>query len=76
MNTNGAAIAAIVIPIVAYIGLVILSLVIFYWLVKKAIRTAMADHYKTVRIFEATGDWIVGPFGKGAPPVEPNPRVE
>lgn len=65
---------AIIIPILIYIGIGVLSLVIFYWLIKKAIRTAMADHYKTVRIFESTGEWILGPFAKVPPPVEPNPR--
>ena len=51
-----------VVPLLIYIGLAVLSMVVFYWLIKKAIRTALADHYKTVRHFENTGRWVMGPF--------------
>ncbi|MCS5721051.1 hypothetical protein N1028_02210 [Herbiconiux sp. CPCC 203407] len=68
MNSSTASAIAIVIPIVAYLVVIVVSLVIFYWLVKKAIRTALADHYKTVKLYEETGEWTPGPWDLKTPP--------
>lgn len=45
--------------LVYIIGLLI-SLVILYFVVKNAVIAALASHYKTVRWYEATGEWEVG----------------
>jgi hypothetical protein len=68
VNSTTASVMAIILPIAAYVVLILLSLVIFYWLVKKAIRTALADHYKTVKLYEETGEWIPGPWDLKTPP--------
>lgn len=43
------------------VGLAINALILFF-VVKAAIRGALLDHYKTVRLFEARGEWETGPF--------------
>lgn len=52
--------------ILVLVGLLINALVLFF-IVKTAIRQALLDHYKTVRLYEATGEWATGPF-PSAPP--------
>jgi hypothetical protein len=61
---------AAIVPALISVGIAVLSLVIFYWLIKKAIRTALADHYKTVRHYESTGRWTPGPFRLNDPPFD------
>jgi hypothetical protein len=44
------------------------TLVVMYVVIKSAVRAALLDHYKTVRWYERTGEWLVGPFrSKDAP---------
>lgn len=34
------------------------GLAITYWIILSAVRTALTQHYKMVRRFEATGEWL------------------
>jgi hypothetical protein len=52
--------------ILIIVGFIINALVLFF-VVKSAIRQALLDHYKTVRLYEATGEWAVGPFPSSPP---------
>ena len=44
-----------------------LGLGILYAVIQAAVRNALSDHYKTVRWFEKTGQWVPGSHGTGAP---------
>lgn len=37
-----------------------ISLLIMYGIINGAVRTALAHHYKVVRWYEATGEWMGG----------------
>ncbi|MDT0211258.1 hypothetical protein [Curtobacterium sp. BRD11] len=42
----------------------ILGLVILFYVVRAAVVAALASHYKTVRWYEATGEWNYGSGGE------------
>jgi hypothetical protein len=56
-------------PILIAIALFLyaISLFVFYWVIKTAIRHALISHYKTVRLFEKTGEWQPGSHDTAEP---------
>lgn len=46
--------------VIVYIILIVLALAIGYAVIRAAVRAALADHYKTVRWYEHTGEWKGG----------------
>ncbi|KQP01861.1 hypothetical protein [Leifsonia sp. Leaf264] len=54
MTSSGA--SAII--IVIYLLLVLAGLWLSYAIIRAAVRAALADHYRTVRRYEATGEWL------------------
>jgi hypothetical protein len=49
--------------LVAYV----VGLIITFFIVRAAVISALASHYKTVRWYEATGEWVYAPPSKGDP---------
>lgn len=45
--------------LIFYVIGAVLSFVILYLVVRAAVTSALASHYKTVRWYEATGEWEV-----------------
>lgn len=50
-------------PALVYLITTVVTLLILFVLIKAAVRSALEDHYKTVRWYEATGEWA----GRRAP---------
>ena len=52
-----------------FVSLVLLAvfLLMLFGVIRAAVRAALADHYKTVRWYEKTGDWISISTTKAAP---------
>lgn len=44
-----------------------LGLMVLYFVIRGAVRGGLSDHYKTVRAFEATGEWHTGNHGSAKP---------
>ena len=57
--------------IVLYIIAAAVGLCITYLVIRAAVMNALISHYKTVRLYEATGNWEPGPHGTGEPIVIP-----
>ena len=43
------------------------SLLVSYFVIKLAVTHALLSHYKTVRLYEKTGEWLPGPHDAKAP---------
>jgi hypothetical protein len=48
----------------------VIGLVIAYFVIRAAVLAALAAHYKTVRWYEATGEWNYGTGGEKSTPRE------
>jgi uncharacterized membrane protein len=63
----------------AGIVLYAIGLLVLYGVIRSAVRAAvrgaLSDHYKTVRLYERTGEWLTGDFGTNPPRViEPSQK--
>ncbi len=52
-----------------FVSLVFIAIFLsaLFAVIRAAVRAALADHYKTVRWYEKTGDWISISTSKAAP---------
>jgi hypothetical protein len=53
--------------LIGYLIAALISFAILYLVVRAAVLHALISHYKTVRLFERTGEWQSGPHGTGEP---------
>jgi len=46
---------------------VVISLCVLYFVIRLAVTHALISHYKTVRLYERTGEWLAGPHDAREP---------
>lgn len=54
---------------------VVIVLAAFYSIITAAVRNALAQHYKVVRHYEATGEWLKGAGGFKEAPTNTGPKL-
>ena len=53
--------------LIGYLTAALISFATLYLVIRAAVPHALVSHYKTVRLYERTGEWQAGPNGTGEP---------